>query len=266
MTSTSPVALILGAGANVGQHVGRAFAAKGYRIALASRSLKEGDSSPSKLHIQGDFSDPASITEIFAKVKSQLGTPSVVVYNGIVSTFLRSAKDLLTRGKSFRRDSPRQAESTGSPSQRLQPGLHCEWDQCFRSGSASRARLRAAARVSITDFHLYGQLHQCRTHRGADGQRRWQDRHSPHHPMCSRSVQGQGLQVRPERLSDLMKFINHLAGSTTPMKGKPMARPCTVPLMDQPMPNSTLSLLREPHRGRGSRPLSRDLDTRSFRL
>lgn len=84
MTSASPVALILGAGANVGQNVGRAFAAKGYRIALASRSLK-GEISPSKIHIQGDFTDPASIAEIFGKVKSQLGTPSVVVYNGMVA-------------------------------------------------------------------------------------------------------------------------------------------------------------------------------------
>lgn len=95
MTSASPIALILGAGANVGQNVGRALAAKGYRIALASRSLKEGDSSPSKVHIQGDFTDPASVAEIFAKVKSQLGTPSVVVYNGMLPS-LRCDTNRLT--------------------------------------------------------------------------------------------------------------------------------------------------------------------------
>ena len=86
MPSASPVALILGAGANIGQNVGRAFAAKGYRIALASRSLKEEDSSPSQVHIRGDFTDSASIAEIFATVKSQLEPPSVVVYNGMVSS------------------------------------------------------------------------------------------------------------------------------------------------------------------------------------
>lgn len=86
MPSASPVALILGAGANVGQNVARAFAAKGYRIALASRSLKEEDSSPSQLHIRGDFADPGSVAEIFAKVNSQLEPPSVVVYNGTVSS------------------------------------------------------------------------------------------------------------------------------------------------------------------------------------
>lgn len=99
MPSTSPIALIFGAGANVGQNVGRAFAAKGYKIALVSRSLKEEDSSSSKVHIRGDFTDPASIAEIFSKVKSQLGPPSVVVYNGAVSMHPRFHKHSLTRVK-----------------------------------------------------------------------------------------------------------------------------------------------------------------------
>ena len=82
---TSPVALILGAGANVGQNVGRAFAAKGYKVALAARGLKAEDSTQDQLHIQADFSDPSSISTIFEKVKSQFGLPHVVVYNGIES-------------------------------------------------------------------------------------------------------------------------------------------------------------------------------------
>ena len=85
MPSTSPVALILGAGANVGQNVARAFAAKGYKIALAARSLEEEDSTADQLHIRADFSDPASVVDIFAKVKAQLGSPYVVVYDGIIS-------------------------------------------------------------------------------------------------------------------------------------------------------------------------------------
>lgn len=44
-----------------------------------------------------------------------------------------------------------------------------------------------------------------------------------------------------------------------------MARPCIVPSMDQPMPSSMLSLLKGPHRDRGTRLLSRGLDTRNFR-
>lgn len=82
MAPNSPVALVLGAGANIGQHVGRAFAAKGYRVALAARSLKEEDSNGDQLHIKSDFSDPDSITEVFSKVKSKFGAPHVVVYNG----------------------------------------------------------------------------------------------------------------------------------------------------------------------------------------
>lgn len=82
MSSTTPVALILGAGANVGHNVSRALIAKGYKTALVSRSLKEEDSTDSQLHIRGDFSDPKSIVDIFSKVQSSLGLPHVVVYNG----------------------------------------------------------------------------------------------------------------------------------------------------------------------------------------
>lgn len=77
-----PVALILGAGANIGQNVGRAFAAKGYKTALAARSVKEEDSTSSQLNICSDFSDPESIVKVFSKVQSTLGPPHVVVYNG----------------------------------------------------------------------------------------------------------------------------------------------------------------------------------------
>ena len=81
--STTPVALILGAGANVGHNVGLAFAAKGYKIALAARSVKEEESTPDQLLVKGDFSDPSSMVSIFDKVKAKLGLPHVVVYNGM---------------------------------------------------------------------------------------------------------------------------------------------------------------------------------------
>jgi NAD(P)-dependent dehydrogenase (short-subunit alcohol dehydrogenase family) len=87
MSARSPVALILGAGSNVGDHVGRAFAAKGYKIALAARSVKEEDSTSDKLLVRGDFADPESITSIFTKVQSQLGVPHVVIYNGMYYAF-----------------------------------------------------------------------------------------------------------------------------------------------------------------------------------
>lgn len=82
MSSASPVLLILGSGANVGQSVARAFAAKGYKVALASRSIKEEDGTKNQVNISSDFSDPDSIVRVFSKVKASLGLPSVVVYNG----------------------------------------------------------------------------------------------------------------------------------------------------------------------------------------
>lgn len=86
MSKTSPVILILGAGPNVGQSVARAFASKGYKIALASRKLKDGDNIPDQVHIPSDFSEPNSIANVFSKVKALLGVPSVVIYNASAAT------------------------------------------------------------------------------------------------------------------------------------------------------------------------------------
>lgn len=79
----SLIAIILGAGPNSGQAIGRHLAAKGYKLALVSRKAKEEDSTDSELHIAADFADPSSIPAVFSKVKAKLGAPSVVVYNGV---------------------------------------------------------------------------------------------------------------------------------------------------------------------------------------
>lgn len=83
MASISPVVFILGAGGNIGHHVARAFAARGYKVALAARSLKEEESTPDRLNIQSDLAEPNSVVNAFAKVKAAFGLPSVVIYNGI---------------------------------------------------------------------------------------------------------------------------------------------------------------------------------------
>ncbi|KAI9656896.1 MAG: hypothetical protein M1821_003535 [Bathelium mastoideum] len=93
MSSTSPVILILGSGPNVGQNVAQAFAAKGYKVALASRKLKEEESTAEQVNISSDLSDPKSVIEVFSKVKASLGLPSVVVYNG--KSVSRYSKPLL---------------------------------------------------------------------------------------------------------------------------------------------------------------------------
>jgi NAD(P)-dependent dehydrogenase (short-subunit alcohol dehydrogenase family) len=80
--SSQAVVLVLGAGPNIGQHVSRAFAAKGYKVAMASRSVKKEDDSPNQTNFQFDLSDPFSIPKVFTKVKDTVGIPSVVIYNG----------------------------------------------------------------------------------------------------------------------------------------------------------------------------------------
>jgi NAD(P)-dependent dehydrogenase (short-subunit alcohol dehydrogenase family) len=75
------VALIFGAGARIGRSVAKDFGAKGFKVALASRSLKAEDSTADELHIPTDCGDTQSIIDAFAKVKSVFGPPNVVVYN-----------------------------------------------------------------------------------------------------------------------------------------------------------------------------------------
>ena len=80
MSNASPILLILGSGPRVGNHVAQAFSSKGYKVVAASR--KPEASTPDQVRIPTDLSDPESVKALFANVKSNLGHPSVVVYNG----------------------------------------------------------------------------------------------------------------------------------------------------------------------------------------
>lgn len=82
MAGSSPIVLILGAGPNIGQAVARTFVAKGYKVALASRSLDETKGTESQLDISSDFTKSDGVVNAFEKVKKVFGIPSVVVYNG----------------------------------------------------------------------------------------------------------------------------------------------------------------------------------------
>ncbi|KAJ4003628.1 hypothetical protein NW752_011053 [Fusarium irregulare] len=77
----SSVALIFGAGSNVGSSVANGLLTKGYKVALASRSQDPETSTETELHIPTDCSDTSSVLEAFAKTKSTFGVPNVVVYN-----------------------------------------------------------------------------------------------------------------------------------------------------------------------------------------
>ena len=85
---TQPILLIIGAGPNIGAHVAKRFASKGYRIALASRSSPKFDVKDA-VHFPIDLAKPAEVPAVFAAVKEKLGaSPSVVVYNGEFPLFL----------------------------------------------------------------------------------------------------------------------------------------------------------------------------------
>jgi NAD(P)-dependent dehydrogenase (short-subunit alcohol dehydrogenase family) len=76
------IVLILGAGANIGSNVAQRFAKAGYKVALASRSIKDEVAKTADVAIKADFSSPESVKSVFDEVKSKLGVPSVVIYNG----------------------------------------------------------------------------------------------------------------------------------------------------------------------------------------
>lgn len=81
--SHQPILLILGAGPNIGHHVAAAFASRGYRIALASRTNKSPPPNTDHIHIPVDLSKPETVPQVFETVKEKFGAaPGVVVYNG----------------------------------------------------------------------------------------------------------------------------------------------------------------------------------------
>lgn len=81
MSLAAKVALILGAGPNIGASVAEEFSSKGYKVVLTSRKRPEAVN-PTYVDIQGDLSNPQSVVDIFAQVRKLYGEPSVVIYNG----------------------------------------------------------------------------------------------------------------------------------------------------------------------------------------
>jgi NAD(P)-dependent dehydrogenase (short-subunit alcohol dehydrogenase family) len=104
MAAKSPVVLILGAGPNIGQALVRIFASKGYKVALAARSLKEADSTDNQLNIPSDFSKTDDVVNAFTKVKKVFGIPSVVIYNGKPWLVPEDAFEFLLKIRSQRLD------------------------------------------------------------------------------------------------------------------------------------------------------------------
>lgn len=66
---SKPVALILGAGPNIGAALSKTFSHAGYSVAVASRSARsfEGTS----LAISGDFAKPQTAHQVFEEVRQK---------------------------------------------------------------------------------------------------------------------------------------------------------------------------------------------------
>ena len=79
---STPIILILGAGSKIGLSVAKAFAAKGYKVALAARSFQDGVGEDGYLRLHIDLANTEEVPALFNKVKEKFGIPSVVVYNG----------------------------------------------------------------------------------------------------------------------------------------------------------------------------------------
>lgn len=79
--STKPVAVVFGAGANVGAAVVSKFASNGYRVAAVSRSQTPSVSAD-HLAISADLTKPAQVVETLAFIQKTWGAfPSVIVWN-----------------------------------------------------------------------------------------------------------------------------------------------------------------------------------------
>jgi NAD(P)-dependent dehydrogenase (short-subunit alcohol dehydrogenase family) len=83
-----PTILVLGAGANVGLSVVQHFHEKGWNVAAAARTSKPELKKVADLVLEADFADVSSIQRVWDETVARLGTPGVVVYNGMPFPFL----------------------------------------------------------------------------------------------------------------------------------------------------------------------------------
>ncbi|KAK1246165.1 hypothetical protein MKX07_005234 [Trichoderma sp. CBMAI-0711] len=80
---TAKIAIVFGYGPRVGAAVASAFAARGYKVAVVSRS-GNADATNDYLSIKADLSNARNVEGVFSRVTNELGLPSVVVYNALI--------------------------------------------------------------------------------------------------------------------------------------------------------------------------------------
>lgn len=86
--ASRPIALIIGAGPNVGLSCARAFSASGYQVLVSSRSASKDGELQNYPHFATDLTRPASVIDLFNEVRKTSGVPSVVIYNGTFTNVL----------------------------------------------------------------------------------------------------------------------------------------------------------------------------------
>lgn len=89
MTTTNKVAAVFGVGPGLGAAVARRFAREGYAVALLARGeggLREVEASITQVGgraavFPADAGDAGSVSAAFSRVRAELGSPEVLVYN-----------------------------------------------------------------------------------------------------------------------------------------------------------------------------------------
>lgn len=82
--SSKHIALIIGAGSNVGGSVAQTLVKQNYKVAVGSRTKR--DNVPDGFYpFTVDVTRPESIKPAFEKVIADVGPPNVVIFNGVYS-------------------------------------------------------------------------------------------------------------------------------------------------------------------------------------
>jgi NAD(P)-dependent dehydrogenase (short-subunit alcohol dehydrogenase family) len=77
-----PVAFILGGGPRIGHAVAEKLASQGYSVALGRRNVHPSVDIKNVMSVTVDVASIRSVETAFAQVRTKLGIPEVVVYNG----------------------------------------------------------------------------------------------------------------------------------------------------------------------------------------
>jgi len=102
--STKRVALVTGVGPGTGAAIARRLAAGGYAVAMLARNGERlaalAEEIPNSRACVCDVTDPSALDDTLARVRRELGTPSVLVHNavgGAFGTFLEIDAEVLER-------------------------------------------------------------------------------------------------------------------------------------------------------------------------